>query len=1226
MRFPCLKGGPRRALYLKSLELFGFKTFADRTALEFGPGITGIVGPNGSGKSNLADALLFVLGEQSGKSIRASQLTDVIFNGNDQRKALGLAEVTLVLDNSDRVVSLPYQEVAITRRTHRSGESDYFINRTRCRLRDIQELFLDTGLGRGAYSQIGQNEVDRVLSLRPEDRRALFEEAAGTAKYRGRRTEALRKLEQTQSHLTRIHDIHAEVAAQLEPLAKQAQQAREYRVLMEQHRALAVSVLVAEAAHARQTIGRCEHEAFVIRSDLERLAVEGEQLESRARDLRQQEEAVESDLEASRRGNGLAQAAVSKAEAEIAVANERLHSCRSQGSVLAREADVLKERTREIGERIAAHEQALRQDTERKGELEAGEPGLAAELERVHTQFDALASSLAETGTLRQDAAARRATLETELASLRGQRRETDDRLRENDQSIQRLAEQEKQEGEREVAAQQELETLGQAEQDLLEEMDAARQRDAELQARLSEHMARLSSASATVGSAEARLASLEEIEKAGGHLPRGIRAVLGARQNRRLSGVVGTVADVIGTPPEYQRAISAALGEWSKALVVESSEGAWAAVRWLQAERGGYAVLLPLDALREPKPVGIPGEALAIEGATGRAADLVSFHRRRRALVERLLGGTLVVADLEAAQRARAAMAGTGRIVTLLGDRWDADGVVAGGSEPAAADDPLSLSSALKRAAEDRDAATAARTELDEAVAGTGALLKEARTAAQETEGRYRECVAEIQKLGTRVAVIAERLEGIRSQRERREGERNELAVALAELDRRIAARARKLEELGSPDVTAPVADESRLSELASEADRLRGRLADLRLDLRTVTARVHEAERELGRLPQELAADRERLVAIADEIGKLDESARQAGELVRKSEVELADAKEGGRAALEETRVLSERRHELAKSIEDATRLSRDARGRMPQLQESLSAHEIRRARAEEARQSIEARLADEFELTPAEAEALAKEMADLSEARVTLKTLRARLAQMGAVNTGAEAEWERLAERERFLAEQRADLERARDNLREIIAEIDNATKVQFLEAFNAISEEFQRVFRYFFDGGQTQLVLTDPDNLLETGVDIVVKPPGRARQALASLSGGERALTATSLLFAMLRVRPSPFCMLDEIDAALDEANTVRLSRLLREWTDQTQFIVVTHAPGTMQGCDRLYGITMQDQGISCCLSISLEDAEDVIEGRPAKSAKEVLFARRPQPQEAAASGE
>ena len=1212
-------------MYLKSLELFGFKTFADRTSLEFGPGVTGIVGPNGSGKSNIADALLFVLGEQANKPIRVNQLTDVIFNGNEQRKAVGLAEVTLVLDNSDRILSLPYQEVAITRRTHRSAESDYFINRTRCRLRDIQELFLDTGLGRGAYSQIGQNEVDRILSLRPEDRRALFEEAAGTAKYRGRRTEALRKLEQTQSHLTRIHDIHAEVAAQLEPLATQAAQAREYRTLVEQHRGLAVSVLVAEASQARQMIGRCEHEVFVVRSDLDRLTVEAEQLESRAQELRVQEEAVERDLEASRRRSGLAQASASKAEAEIAVARERLHSCRSQRSVIERDADGLGERTRALGERIAAHKEAVTREAERKAELEAGEPELAQELERVQAEFDALASSLAALSTQKQDAAAKRATLETELASLRGQRRETDDRLRENDQFIQRLAAQEKQEGEREIAAQQELEELAQAEQELSEALDAARQRDAELQALLSEQMAQLSTASAAVGSAEARVASLEELEKAGGHLPRGVRAVLAARQDGRLSGIVGTVSDVIGTPPEYQRAISAALGEWSKALVMESSERAWAAVRWLQAERGGYAVLLPLRGLTASAPPSVPEAALTVEGATGRAVDLVSFHPRRRALVERLLGGTLVVADLDAAQRARGAMTEAGTIVTLLGERWDADGVVGGGSEPAAADDPLSLASALGRASDDVDAATGARAELEEAVAATRTLLDEARAAAQDVEARYRHCVAGIQKSGTRVAVTAERLEGIRAQRELREGERNRLAVALGELDRRIAARAEKLEEIAVAPPTA-VGDEARLPELASECDRLRGRLADLRLDLRALTAGIREAERELEHLPQELAVCQERLVATADELSKLDDAERQATELVATSASELSGAKERVQEALDEIRTFSDRRHELAKSIEDAGRLSRDARGRMPQLQESLSAHEIRRARAEEARQSIETRLSEEFEMTAAQAEAAAKDIADLSEARATLKSLRVRLAQMGAVNTGAEAEWERLAERERFLAEQKADLERARDNLREIIAEIDNATKVQFLEAFNAISEEFQRVFRYFFDGGQTQLVLTDPDNLLETGIDIVVRPPGRARQTLASLSGGERALTAISLLFAMLRVRPSPFCMLDEIDAALDEPNTVRLARLLRDWTDQTQFIVVTHAPGTMQGCDRLYGVTMQDMGVSCCLSISLEDAEDVIEGRPAKSAKEVLFARRAQPEETATSGQ
>jgi chromosome segregation protein len=352
-----------------------------------------------------------------------------------------------------------------------------------------------------------------------------------------------------------------------------------------------------------------------------------------------------------------------------------------------------------------------------------------------------------------------------------------------------------------------------------------------------------------------------------------------------------------------------------------------------------------------------------------------------------------------------------------------------------------------------------------------------------------------------------------------------------------------------------------------------------------------------------------------IAQELKSLGEVEEQANEEIEKARTELEQAKERGQEVMEEVRELSEQRHLAHKNLEEAERLAKDARSRMPQLREALSVHEVKRARAEETRQSAEERLSEEFDLTVEAAEAEAGKVEDLPAARSELKSLRGKLSQLSDVNLGAEAEWERLAERDRFLGEQKADLERARDNLREIIAEIDNATKVQFLEAFNAISQEFQRVFRYFFDGGSTQLVLTDPDNLLETGVDIVVKAPGRAKQPLAAMSGGERALTATSLLFAMLRVRPSPFCVLDEIDAALDEANTERLAALLRDWTDQTQFIVITHAPGTMQGCDRLYGVTMQERGVSCCLSIELEDAEDVLEGRPARSARDALFQSR-----------
>jgi len=550
-----------------------------------------------------------------------------------------------------------------------------------------------------------------------------------------------------------------------------------------------------------------------------------------------------------------------------------------------------------------------------------------------------------------------------------------------------------------------------------------------------------------------------------------------------------------------------------------------------------------------------------------------------------------------------------------LTGERLGADGVIAGGSEPTATEDPVSLASARDALTRKRDEARAALEETEATIASARLALEDAKAEVGERERAYQECMAEIQKSGTRAAVTQERLKGLRGQREKLEGERNQTALSQADLDRKIAAAAEELEAFAGGDAPDPEFVEETLAQLARKRDEARQLLADTQIKVGELTEHSRSVETDLASLPAERERAERRLAEIRSAIQELRAVRQAETERVGASETALQGARAEGQGVLEELKALSDQRLEAVNNMEEADRLAKDARAQLPDLRAALSAHEVKRARAEELRATVQARLSEEYEITLTEAEQAAVKLDNLSEAQGRLRSLRTRLAQMGEVNTGAEAEHQRLAERERFLAEQKADLETARDNLREIIAEIDNATKVQFLSAFNTIAEQFQRIFRFFFAGGQTQLVLTDPDNLLETGVEVRVKPPGRARQNLLSLSGGERAITAISLLFAMLRVRPSPFCVLDEIDAPLDEANTERFARLLRMFTDQTQFLVITHAPGTMQGGDHLYGVTMQERGVSCCLSIALEDAEDVIEGRRAKGrdARDVLYA-------------
>lgn len=1199
-------------MYLRSIELFGFKTFADRTVLEFGPGITGIVGPNGAGKSNIADAVLFVLGEQSHRTIRTSQLTDVIFHGSETRRPMGLAEVTLVLDNSDRTMAIPYTEVAITRRTHRSGESDYFINKTRCRLRDVLDLFVDTGLGRQAYSVIGQNEVDRILRYRAEERRALFDEAAGTARYRGRRNEALRKLEVTQANLTRINDIYAEVRGQLEPLADQARKAREYREVMARLRELSLGVLAAGARSASAAIGRAEHEASVLRADLARFETEASQLDERRDEWRERLLVIDAQLEDARHRAGLVQAQISTCETTISVATERMNSIAERAALVEREIEQLAERRVAASARLTQLAELGATDTRSGVELREREEQLAAELDVATAEFDDAAGTVEASREAFRRRTEEKAARESALASLRARRRELDARIRAADAAIAQLAGQERTEQDRVSRFEAELERLEREESERLDALETTRAQAEAARQALQAACDERARAQAALESAEARLLSLDEVEEAAGHLSRGVRAVLAARERGVLGGVVGTVADVLGVPPELERAVSAALGEWSRALVAETAEAAWAVVRYLQSERGGYAVVIPLDVLAHSEDAAELGRGLEVDGVLGRACDLVSFHTRRRRLVERLLGRTLVAADLQAARRAAAVMQGRGCVVTLAGERWDSDGTIGGGSEPLAVEDPIALTAARERLRALRDESRAALEAANAAVDRAQADLDEARGREAEAELEYREFVAEVQRVGTEAAVAAERARGASASRERHEQERNEAVIALAEADRRIAAGTEELAQLTHSATDGGEADEQAIAVAARRRDAVRAALSEVRVALSQIEERTRSRNAEIAGLQADMERVTIREADAHEELARLQCQVERQDEAARAARAELEANRERGEKVAAEVEALLQHRRSALEHAEEAERLARDARAQLPVLQARLAEQEVRRARAEEHAAGLSLRLAEELGVTLEEAEREAGHIEDLAAAQAEIRSLRGRIAQMGEVNTGAEGEHSRLAEREQFLAAQKADLEKARENLQEIIAEIDNATKVQFLEAFNAVAEQFQKVFRHFFRGGEARLVLTDPDNLLESGVEIVVKPPGRARHSLMALSGGERAITAISLLFAMLRVRPAPFAVLDEIDAALDESNTERLAQLLRAWTDQTQFIMVTHAQGTMQGCDRLYGVAMQEKGVSCCLSVSLEEAAEAAEGSTPRRARDVFY--------------
>ncbi len=1186
-------------MYLKRLELYGFKTFAERTDLEFGPGIVAIVGPNGSGKSNISDAILWVLGETAMKSLRSAKSTDVIFNGSDVRKALGMAEVHITLDNADGALPTDYTEVTVTRRVFRSGESEYLINRVPVRLRDVHDLFMDTGIGKQSYSIISQGEVDAILSTRSEDRRALFEEVAGITKYKARKKETLRKLEATRLNLLRVSDIIEELEAQVGPLAEQSEKAREYRVFHAELTDLQLSLLVAQYTGLQSSLARAKEREGELQQELEGLRHALHGVEVTEATLRAELQAMEDELEERRGVDGRLAAAVQTAENRLALLKQQ-------------EANARKER-----ERL----QAERTDWEgQTGQFDAEIATAEAEQARLREVIAGIEAQIAETDTALQSAAAavnagakaiqerRGAYLEAldAAARVRNDLARVESLLRTSEGRTTRIASEQT-----EVAGRlaERRQTLAQAQTRAQERSEArkqgiakrveasrARQGQAEKQASLrrDEHAAR-----EELAGVRARQRTLQELEESReGYFP-GVRAVMAAAGAGQLRGDFAAVSELLDVPAQLETAVEVALGANLQDVVVDTEAAARDAVTFLKRHQAGRATFLPLD-LINPSPCANVAPA---PGILGLATDLIGIDARYARIAQHLLGRIIVAENLDAAlalaksDRAR----GWKSIVTLEGELVTPARAITGGSQGRG-------SGLLKR-----------KRELLEMTEKVAALERAANTLARKGQ----ETAAEVQRLDAELTALTKADEGH--------------AVAVAEAERTVAAVGRDIaahEERAAAltEEAAWIARET--ADARAEETRHQEALSALEVAQRTAEEAVAEAERALAGEQRARDGVSERYAALRLSLSEARgqaqaqaQAARRAAELRDTLETRLAQnaqaiaalAAEIERGAVQQSEAVGEllrQREAYARSAGDLD----TARGRRTALLERIAANlEEQKARREAIEECqgrlhradlrftqvetelgfLEGQFFDDYRLTPDQALARAVPVDNRGAAVVRLKELQGAIDELGTVNLGAIEEFDRIRERLGFLTTQRADLMEARETLVKVITEIDVTCTEKFLTAFAAIAHEFQDLFLRLFGGGATELKLDDPTNVLESGIEINVTVPGKRNQNLLQLSGGERALTALALLLAMLRVKPSPFVVLDEIDAPLDEANVGRYSEVLRDFTRDTQFLIITHNKGTMEAADVLYGVTMEKAGVSKIVSVRLADHREPV---------------------------
>ncbi len=1182
-------------MYLKSIEIQGFKSFPDKTVLNFGESITAIVGPNGSGKSNISDAICWVMGEQSVRSLRGDKMEDVIFGGTEKRGPVGFAQVTLVLDNSEGMFSsIESSEIMVTRRYYRSGESEYYINRQSVRLKDVNELFMDTGLGREGYSIVGQGRIDEILSVRSADRREIFEEAAGISKFRHRKEESERRLQRTEENLVRINDKISELELQVNPLREQAETARRFLLLRDEQRTLEISLwmdrleeiktaknrLQAEyaAAQAEQMDAQAKQDALYDEND--RFSLRIQENDTRQEQARQEMERL----------TGQARDQESAAELMRSTIQHRKDSIAELEAELARQDT----RSRDAGAEIDGQRRQL-------AELAEQISGLESELDGLLEKARAAAASAGEAGgeinalqageALAEAAAAkgreRLAALDAALEQMTGRREKVK-------QELETIEAQRDSAGEEAKAAQQAL-------KDAREEAEAAANviqghalRMAGREKQADAAAAALVQLTMELNNLDARVRMLAEMEKEYEGFSKAVRLVMQAAERNVLRGVHGPVANLMKTDGKYAVALEIALGAGMQNIVVDREEEAKSAIQFLKQRDGGRATFLPLTAIRgdELRERGIEDET----GFVGIASRLVRYDGRYDGIFKNLLGRTVVAEDLDCGIAMARKYQNRFRIVTLDGQLINRGGSMTGGSVSKSAG-VLSRANELETLGKQRDGLAgrlaAAQKEKDDAARELSAARYELQTA----EGQRRAAEDAVLKQQGEVNQYAALLEGINASKENLEGEGEALAQRLR--NNRVQREAVQ-NEIAAKETEAAALRRNVREKLTGQSDlqeysnRLSAEIAGRKEQLAGFRAKRDAETDALARMEQsrrDLEGDREqRLRRIQSYQADIREHEEELGRRTEDAASLRMQAQEkmDMLKALQEARLhLEQERTAMGQRLKESNDALLEAEREASRLEQKLNTGGM------EEKQILD-KLWENYELSHSAAMEQRIELESEAKASRRVNELKREISGLGTVNVGAIEEFQRVNGRYTYLTSQRDDVEQAKGELQGIIDAITREMTVIFAQQFRLISDSFKETYVALFGGGQAALELEDDEDILNCGIEIKVQPPGKTLKTLSLLSGGEKAFVAIALYFSILKVHPTPFFVMDEVEAALDEANVVRVARYMRSISDKTQFIVITHRRGTMEEADVLYGVTMQEKGVSKMLAINMND--------------------------------
>ena len=1183
-------------MYLKSIEIHGFKSFANKITFQFHNGITGIVGPNGSGKSNVADAVRWVLGEQRIKQLRGASMQDVIFSGTEIRKPMGYAYVAITLDNRDHQLAIDFDEVTVARRIYRSGESEYLMNGSPVRLKDVNELFYDTGIGKEGYSIIGQGQIDKILSGKPEERRELFDEAAGIVKFKRRKSAAQKKLEDEKQNLLRVSDILSELEKQVEPLEKQSEKARIYLKKKEQLKDLDVNVFLLENARLKDQLAGVKEKYEIASGDLQETTSKYEHIKEEYEQVQAEIEQLDKQIEEERSQLTDTGMLRGKLEGEINVLKEQINSVRgNENHLLSRQENLQREIEARSRNEAAILEDKAEVDAH-LSQLEEAREEAKAELARVQAQIDELNANI-ENGknsiitalneratiksrmgrfdTMLEQIQIRRAELNSRLLRAKSDEAQQEDLIRKLEEEFLRINDNISAFNDRQSVLEEELnqirDELSQKDQKLLDTQVVYHQDKSRLDA----------------------LSNLtERYEGYGGSVKR----VMERKSSN--SGIIGVVADLIKVEKKYEVAIETALGGSIQNIVTETEETAKEMIAFLKQNKAGRATFLPLTSIRNRQEFRMK-EVLTEPGVLGLADTLVNTEERYRDVAASLLGRIVVIDNVDNAVRIARKYKYSLRMVTLEGELFNPGGSISGGAyknnsnllgrrremaelETRVRETLKSIDVLLDDIEKTKQRRNKLRMELEQ----TKASLQEefihqntarmnvaaAREKKEQTEQGYGDLQNEQREIASQIEEIQNGKEEIR-----RELEASELLEK--DVDSRIHMAQKELEERKEEENL----HSSRVSEWDLEVEKIRQKqgfeqtnLDRIRGDIQKFTAELKEIEEGMEAGRQEIARKEADILALQETINA-SYTNQNSGEEKLKADMERKEVLAGRQKNFFADREsLAERLSGLDKEV---YRLS---------------------AQQEKLEESVEAQINymwDEYEITLSDAAALKnEELQDLTAMKKEITSLKDQIRRLGDVNVNAIEDYKNLMERYTFLKNQHDDLIKAEETLKGIILELDEAMRKQFREKFAQISQEFDKVFKELFGGGKGTLELMEDEDILEAGIRIIAQPPGKKLQNMMQLSGGEKALTAISLLFAIQNLKPSPFCLLDEIEAALDDSNVGRFANYLHKLTKYTQFIVITHRRGTMEKADRLYGITMQEKGVSTLVSVSLIEKE------------------------------